>query len=66
MILKEIKVEVSKDILYLETGVKHYEEVPQEELWEDGELSNVEVQQKILNHTMHKGDWMLVRRIDNG
>ena len=43
-----------------------HEEIPQEELWEDGELSNVEVQQKILNHTMHKGDWMLVRRIDNG
>jgi hypothetical protein len=46
-------------------GATH-EEIPQEELWEDGELSNVEVQQKILNHTMHKGDWMLVRKVDNG
>ena len=39
------------------------EEIPQEELWEDGELNNVEVQQKIINHTMQKGDWILVRRV---
>ena len=41
-----------------------YEEIPQEELWEDGELNNVQVQQKIINHTMQKGDWYLVRRIE--
>ena len=40
-----------------------HEEIPQEELWEDGELNNVEVQQKIINHTMQKGDWILVRRV---
>ena len=50
-----------------ESNVRHdHEEVPQEELWEDGELSNVEVQQKIINHTMQKGDWMLVRKVENG
>ena len=43
-----------------------HEEVPQEELWEDGELSSTEVQQKIIHHTFQLGDWMLVRRIDNG
>ena len=43
-----------------------YEEVPQEELWEDGELSGTEVQQKIIHHTFQLGDWILVRRIDNG
>ena len=41
-----------------------HEEIPDEELWEDGELSNVEVQQKILNHTMQKGDWLLIRRVE--
>jgi len=41
-----------------------HEEIPQEELWEDGELSNVEVQQKIISHTMQQGDWYLVRSID--
>ena len=43
-----------------------YEEVPTEELWEDGELSSTEVQQKIIHHTFQLGDWILVRRIDNG
>ena len=43
-----------------------HEEIPQEELWEDGEINNVQVQQKIINHTMQQGDWMLVRKIDNG
>ena len=43
-----------------------HEEIPEEELWEDGEINNVQVQQKIINHTMQQGDWMLVRKIDNG
>ena len=48
------------------SGVPEYthEEVPQEELWEDGELNNAEVQRKILHHTMQQGDWILVRRVD--
>lgn len=40
-----------------------YEEVPQEELWEDGELSSTQVQHKILHHTMQQGDWILVRKV---
>ena len=43
-----------------------YEEIPQEELWEDGELNNAEVQRKILYHTFQQGDWILVRKVDNG
>ena len=41
-----------------------HEEIPQEELWEDGELSGTEVQQKIIHHTFQLGDWILIRRID--
>lgn len=41
-----------------------HEEIPDEELWEDGELNNVQVQQKIIYHTLQQGDWMLVRSID--
>ena len=43
-----------------------HEEIPDEELWEDGEINNVQVQQKIIHHTMQQGDWLLVRKIDNG
>ena len=36
-----------------------HEEIPQEELWEDGKLSGTEVQQKIIHHTFQLGDWIL-------
>tara|TARA_Y100001963_G_scaffold44477_1_gene62451 strand:+ start:614 stop:793 length:180 start_codon:yes stop_codon:yes gene_type:complete len=57
---------VLKEIRWSDTAgnKKVYEEIPNEELWEDGELSNVEVQAKIINHVMQKGDWILIRRID--
>jgi hypothetical protein len=57
---------VLKEIRWSDTAgnTNIYEEIPNEELWEDGELSNVEVQAKIINHVMQKGDWILIRRID--
>ncbi len=60
MIFKEVKWSGSDQ----EGDKAEYEEVPDEELWEDGELSNAEVQRKIIRHTMQLGDWVLVRRID--
>ena len=45
-------------------GKATHEEVPEEELWEDGELNAVEVQHKIIFHTMQEGDWILIRRIE--
>ena len=41
----------------------NHESIPQEELWEDGELNTAQVQHKILHHTFQQGDWILVRRI---
>ena len=41
-----------------------HEEVPQEDLYEDGELSDAEVRYKIINHVLYKGDWILVRSVD--
>ena len=41
-----------------------YEQVPDEELWEDGELNSAEVQRKILYHAFHQGGWLLVRSIN--
>ena len=39
-----------------------WEEVPQEELWEDGELMRHDVISKIVYRVLDKGDWMLVRK----
>ena len=41
-----------------------HEEIPQEDLWEDGEINLRDVEQKILLRTLDLGDWILVRRIN--
>ena len=40
-----------------------WEDVPDEDLWEDGELDSAQVQHKIIKHVLHVGDWRLIRRI---
>ena len=57
---------IFKLIKYIPESKPTHEEVPQEDLWEDGELSSTEVQQKIIHHTFQLGDWILVREVDNG
>jgi hypothetical protein len=42
---------------------KGWEEVPDEDLWEDGELSPGEVQYKIVKNVLEIGDWKLIREI---
>ena len=55
---------IFKEIEYKDNSSKFdWEEVPQEDLWEDGELSSTQVQHKILHHTMQQGDWVLVRKV---
>ena len=43
---------------------ENWEDVPDEDLWEDGELKKDEVFDKINYHLFVKGDWKLVRRKD--
>ena len=43
----------------------NWEEVLDEDLWEDGKLNEHQVGTKILYHVMQKGNWKLIRRIDN-
>ena len=44
---------------------KDWEEVPDEDLWEDGELSPSEVRAKICKNVMKEGNWKIIRRKDN-
>ena len=55
---------IFKEIVHNYKQADH-EEVPQEELWEDGELNETEVRCKVLYHTLDEGDWILVRRIND-
>jgi hypothetical protein len=56
---------IFKEIVHNYKEADH-EEVPKEDLWEDGELNSAQVQHKIINNVMQTGEWILVRRIDNG
>ena len=56
MILKEVKYKNSNPKI-------DWEEIPDEDLYEDGELNDRQVTQKILNK-FYSGDWKLIRRID--
>ena len=40
-----------------------WEEIPQEDLWEDGEISNNTCMIKIYNNVVADGKWKLIRRI---
>ena len=42
-----------------------YEEILDEDLFEDGELDRKEVEEKIVNRVLNIGDWIVVRR-NNG
>ena len=39
-----------------------WEEIPDEELWEDGEADSVKVAIKMYSHVSRIGDWTLIRR----
>ena len=43
---------------------ENWEDVPDEDLWEDGELKKDEVFDKINYHLFVEGNWKLVRRKD--
>ena len=55
---------IFKEIVHNYKQADH-EKVPQEELWEDGELQLRDVEQKIILHVLNEGDWILVRRIND-
>ena len=59
MILKEINYKHPTDY----ENATH-EEIPQEELHEDGEIRFEDLKGKILYHVLEEGDWMVVRKID--
>lgn len=49
---------------YINAASEQFEEILDEDLWEDGELDSAQVQYKIIRHVLQIGDWKLIRRID--
>ena len=42
-----------------------FEEVPTEDLWEDGELNSEQVKEKLYQEVIRQGVWKLIRRKDD-
>ena len=57
-----MKLEVLKSRTTGEVNL--WEEVPSEDLWEDGELDSNEVKDKLYHEVVRQGEWKVVRRID--
>ena len=43
-------------------NLKHWEYIPDEDLWQDGELDAEQLMNHIYEYVVVKGDWTLVRR----
>ena len=41
-----------------------WEEVPQEELWEDGEIDENGLTLKLFQRIITEGDWIVIRRVE--
>ena len=55
--LKETKQDVEEWY-----DLNNWEDVPTEELWEDGEMSKIDVKEEIFWRVITMGDWRLIRR----
>ena len=54
---------IFKEVEYKNSNTKYdWEEIPQEELWEDGEMSKIDVKEEIFWRVITMGDWRLIRR----
>ena len=55
---------ITKELDSLEEQLYLMEEVPDEDLWQDGELGSKEVSEIIFQRVVNTGDWKLMRRKD--
>ncbi len=44
-------------------NIDNWEEVPDEDLWEDGELNEYTVIEKVYQKVVREGEWKLIREI---
>tara|TARA_Y100001938_G_scaffold129804_1_gene185109 strand:+ start:76 stop:264 length:189 start_codon:yes stop_codon:yes gene_type:complete len=44
-------------------NIDNWEEIPDEDLWEDGELESEQVKEKIFQKAIRYGEWKLIREI---
>jgi hypothetical protein len=47
-------------------NIDNWEEVPDEDLWEDGELDSEQVKEKLYQEVIRQGVWRVIRNITKG
>ena len=45
-------------------NIDNWEEIPDEDLWEDGELDSEQVKEKLYQEVIRQGEWKIIRRIE--
>ena len=58
-------IPIDKDPIHMIFHSDKWEEVPNEDLWEDGELNEYTVIEKVYQKVVREGDWKLIRRKDD-
>tara|TARA_Y100000401_G_scaffold45131_1_gene34624 strand:+ start:1103 stop:1261 length:159 start_codon:yes stop_codon:yes gene_type:complete len=51
--------------MFIATKDDNWERVPDEDLWQDGELSSEDVKNVIYLQVVQQGEWILLRRKNN-
>ena len=49
---------------YINAASEQFEEIEDEELWQDGELSSEDVKNNLYWQIVQQGEWKIIRRID--
>ena len=62
MLFKEWKYPKINISLVPDDSDEIWEKIPDEELWEDGEINESQVKRKVINEVFNTGDWILIRR----
>ena len=55
-------IPINKDPIHMIFHSDKWEEVPDEDLWEDGELDSEQVKEKLYQEVIRQGVWKLIRR----
>lgn len=60
--MKNVKGEFEYLSINHNPSVSKWEEIPDEDLWEDGEMSKKDVKEEIFWRVVTMGDWKLIRK----
>ena len=58
-------IPINKDPIHMIFHSDKWEEIPDEDLWEDGELDSEQVKEKLYQEVIRQGVWKLIRRKDD-